>query len=131
GRHRIGTTQAPQVFLFLLSVSDAIFTGLMVCSSGSMVPLLHRHHQKIQYIHNCKGYHKCSPETRAAHAIVMLVAIFVVFYMLNSILAFDIITLVGSYLWLMYTSHTLASCSPTICLLLLILMDSTVPNFHS
>uniref|UniRef100_A0A667ISN8 Vomeronasal type-1 receptor n=1 Tax=Lynx canadensis TaxID=61383 RepID=A0A667ISN8_LYNCA len=117
--------------LFILVVSDAIFVGLMICSGGSMVPLLHRHHQKIQYIHNCKGYRKCPPETRAPHAIGMLVAIFGVFYMLNSILAFDIVTLVGSYLWLMYTSHTLASCSPTICLLLLILRDSTVPNFHS
>uniref|UniRef100_A0A7N5KQE9 Vomeronasal type-1 receptor n=1 Tax=Ailuropoda melanoleuca TaxID=9646 RepID=A0A7N5KQE9_AILME len=99
--------------VFSWSISGAMFIGLMVWSSGSMVLLLHGHHKRA----------------RSARTILLLVTTFVVFYMWNSIFAFYVITLIGSYLWSMHTSHVLASCFPTICPLLLILRDSIAPNF--
>ena len=36
--------------VYLWFISDAVFFGLMVQSSGSMV-LLHRHRQRVQYVH--------------------------------------------------------------------------------
>lgn len=59
----------------LWAVSDATCFGLMVWSSSSTVLLLHGHHERVRCIHTPDG----PPETRAAHAILMLVAAFVTF----------------------------------------------------
>ncbi|KAI4535011.1 hypothetical protein MG293_015871 [Ovis ammon polii] len=64
----------------LWSTSDAVFIGLVVWSSGSSVLLLHRHHQRVRYIHTPTGHHRCPPETTAARTILMLVVTFVIFY---------------------------------------------------
>ncbi|KAG5201217.1 hypothetical protein JEQ12_005751 [Ovis aries] len=64
----------------LWSTSDAVFIGLVVWSCGSSVLLLHRHHQRVPYIHTPTGHHRCPPETTAARTILMLVVTFVIFY---------------------------------------------------
>ena len=118
------SSSAPKArFLYLWSVSDAVFIGLMVWSSGSMVLLLLRHHQRVQYIHTPTGHHRCPPETRAALTILMLVVTFVIFYLLDCIFAFRIAAFLDFHLSLVHTANIFASCFPTFCPILLLLRD--------
>ncbi|XP_055266722.1 vomeronasal type-1 receptor 2-like [Moschus berezovskii] len=107
----------------LWSTSEAVFIGLMVWSSGSTVLLLHRHRQRVRYIHPPTGHHRCPPETRAARTVLMLVVAFVTFYVLTSILAFYITAFFDFRRWLIQTSDVLVSCFPTISPFLLLLRD--------
>ena len=116
---------------YLWSVSDAMFLTLMVWSSGSMVLLLLRHRQRVQYIHTRTGHHGCSPETRVARTILMLVVTFVTFYLLNSVLSFYITAFFDIHLCLRQTSNVLGSCFPTISPFLLLLRDPRTPRFCS
>lgn len=109
-RRWICSASSPSASIVILwSISDAMFIGLMIWSSGSLGLLLHRHHQGLQHIHIPNGSHRCSPETRATHTTLMLV---VTFYMLNSIFALHITVFLDSHLWLMQATHVLPSCFP-------------------
>ncbi|ELV11451.1 vomeronasal type-1 receptor 3 [Tupaia chinensis] len=120
--------------VFFRSVSDAMFIGLMSWASGSMVLLLQRHHQRLQHIHTTTKFnhcHKYAPEASASHTILMLVAAFVIFYMLNSTLAVYTSAFVDPRVWLMHASDVLVSCFPTVCPVLLISRDSRMRRFCS
>ncbi|XP_020865410.2 vomeronasal type-1 receptor 1-like [Phascolarctos cinereus] len=73
--------QATSIIKILIceTVVDAVFVGLMICSSGYMVFVLHRHSQKVQHIHSICLSPRASPETRATKAILMLAVTFVCF----------------------------------------------------
>uniref|UniRef100_A0A8C3YH10 Vomeronasal type-1 receptor n=1 Tax=Catagonus wagneri TaxID=51154 RepID=A0A8C3YH10_9CETA len=114
---------------YLWSISDAMFIGLMIWSSGSMVFLLHRHLKRVQYIYTSTEHHKCSPEDKATHTILMLVVTFVIFYVMNSIFVFYISAFSDFHLWLLQTSSFLVSCFPTISPFLLLLRDPRPPRF--
>ena len=126
------SSSAPKArFLYLWSISDAVFLTLMVWSSGSMVLLLLRHRQRVQHIHSATGHHRCPPETRATHTILMLMVTFVVFYLLNYSFVFHISAFSDFHLWLFQVSNVLASCFPTISPFLLLLRDPRTPRFCS
>ncbi|XP_057569063.1 vomeronasal type-1 receptor 4-like [Hippopotamus amphibius kiboko] len=110
-------------FTFLWSISDAVLIGLMVWSSGCTVLLLRRHHQRMQCVRTPAGHHKCSPETRAAHTILMLVVTFVIFYVLNYSFVFHITVSLDFRLWLLQASNVLVSYFPTVSPFLLLLRD--------
>ncbi|KAG5201159.1 hypothetical protein JEQ12_005693 [Ovis aries] len=116
---------------YLWFISDAVFLTLMVWSSGSMVLFLHRHRQRVQYIHTPTGHHRSPPETRATHTILMLVVTFIIVYILNSTFSFYLNVLVEFRLWLMQTSDALASCFPTVSPFLLLLRDPKTPRICS
>ncbi|XP_036782318.2 vomeronasal type-1 receptor 2-like [Manis pentadactyla] len=117
--------------VILWSCPDAVFIGLMVWASGSMVGLLRRHHQRVQHIHTPRGPHSCPPETRAADTILMLVVTFVIFYMMNFIFIVYITLFLDLQLWLIQTCNILALCFPTVSPFLLILRDPRTPRFCS
>ncbi|XP_036881549.1 vomeronasal type-1 receptor 4-like [Manis javanica] len=117
--------------VILWSCPDAVFIGLMVWASSSMVGLLRRHHQRVQHIHTPKSPHSCSPETRAAHTILMLVVTFVVFYTMNFIFIVYITVFLDLQLWLIQTCNVLALCFPTVSPFLLVLRDPRTPRLCS
>ena len=82
-----------------------MFLSLMVWSSGSTVLLLLRQLQRVQYAHTPTGHHRCPPETRAAHTILLLVVTLVIVYIPNSTFSFYLTVLVEFCLWLMQTSN--------------------------
>ena len=116
---------------YLWFISDAVFLTLMVWSNGSMVLFLHRHHQRVQYIHTPTGHHRRHPETRATHTILMLMVTFIIVYILYSTFSFYLNVLVEFRLWLMQTSDALASCFPTVSPFLLLLRDPKTPRICS
>ncbi|XP_005086800.1 vomeronasal type-1 receptor 1-like [Mesocricetus auratus] len=105
-----------------LSVLGALLMTLMVVASLHMVCLLHRHHQKVQHIRSCSLSltSRTSPEMRATHSILLLVAGFIPFYFLNSIYIFYGTKSFGFYPWLQHFLKLLATCFPSLSPLVLI-----------
>nr|XP_015105029.1 LOW QUALITY PROTEIN: vomeronasal type-1 receptor 1-like [Vicugna pacos] len=131
GKWFCSVSSLSEVTVILWSFPDAMFIGLMVWSSGSMVLLLLRHHQRVQYIHTPTGFHRCPPETRAAHTILLLVVTFVIFYMMNSVFTFYITVFSDFHLWLLQTSNVLVSIFPTVSPFLLLLRNPRTPRICS
>ncbi|CAD7692116.1 unnamed protein product [Nyctereutes procyonoides] len=105
--------------VILWFVSDTMFIGLMVWSSGSMVLFLAPNSAQ-----------KCPLESIAAHTILMLVVTFVSFYVFNSSFAFYVTAFLDFRLHLIGTSSILVFFS-TFSAFLLILYNPGAPKFCS
>ncbi|XP_051017799.1 vomeronasal type-1 receptor 4-like [Acomys russatus] len=112
---------------FLRFAHDAVFIGIMVSTSVSMVILLHRHRQRLRHIHTFSDDQRAPPETRAAHTILMLVVMFVNFYVLDCICTFFHTSYITSRLWLSRINEILTAGFPTLSPLLLIYRHSKNP----
>ncbi|KAM4834943.1 vomeronasal type-1 receptor 3-like [Thomomys bottae] len=75
------------VFLALMVLRDAGFQGIMAVASGYMVFLLHKHHQRIAYLHTSKLLYKTSPDMKAAHNVLLLMLCFLFFYWTECVLS--------------------------------------------
>ncbi|XP_068946933.1 vomeronasal type-1 receptor 1-like [Petaurus breviceps papuanus] len=110
------------------SVLDALFMGLMICSSVYMVFVLHRHSQQVQYIHSTSPSPKASPETRATKAILMLVITFVCFNSFSSPFIIYMTSINATRHWEMCFTVILSLVYPIVSPFILIITDTQMPR---
>uniref|UniRef100_A0A8C6G6G4 Vomeronasal type-1 receptor n=1 Tax=Mus spicilegus TaxID=10103 RepID=A0A8C6G6G4_MUSSI len=113
--------------VFLRFAHDATFMSIMVWTSVSMVLLLHRHCQRMQYIFTLNQDPRGQAETTATHTILMLVVTFVGFYLLSLICIIFYTYFIYSHHFLRHCNDILVSGFPTISPLLLIFRDPKGP----
>ncbi|XP_003774410.1 vomeronasal type-1 receptor 4-like [Sarcophilus harrisii] len=134
-RWRIGHVsfdlQAKSIIKILICVSfvDALFMGLMICSSCYMMSVLHRHNQRVQHIHSSNYSHKASPENRATKAILMLVVTFVCFNSVSSPFVIYVASAVETRRWGLQFIVTLSMFYPIVSPFVLIGIDTQKPRF--
>ncbi|CAH7414558.1 Vom1r22 [Phodopus roborovskii] len=90
------------LYATFLSVPDFLFVGLMVWASISMVLILHRHKQRMQYIHQAKVSSTSSPDT------------FVFFYTLSCIFVIWVTFFINLSWFLVSVSVLVAGCFPAV-----------------
>ncbi|NP_001160978.1 vomeronasal 1 receptor monDomV1R1250 [Monodelphis domestica] len=117
------------LYVFLMSLPDIIYVGIMVCTNGYIMLILYRHHQRVLYLHGRNYTPRDSPENRATQTILLLVNMFVSFYSLNSILAL-LIYFRKPPSWLVHTSVFLAACFPSCSPFVLIISDSQILKYY-
>ncbi|XP_028751010.1 vomeronasal type-1 receptor 4-like [Peromyscus leucopus] len=103
----------------LLASNDAIFSGLMMWSSGYMVFILLKHKQKVSHTHRSQSP-RSSPETRATQRILTLVSSFLLFYVTSVVLTSYLSVLEGTTKWLSNALVAMSACFPALCPFLLI-----------
>lgn len=98
--------------------------GFMVSASGSLVLVLHRHKQQVQYI--CSNWLSPRPshEARATHTILVLMSSFVTFYSAYIILIIWMILATNWGPWMVNISVFLASSFPVFFPFVLIISDA-------
>ncbi|XP_008054141.2 vomeronasal type-1 receptor 2-like [Carlito syrichta] len=102
------------LYAALTSFHDILCLGLMTWASSSMILILYRHRQQVQYIHRTNVSPRSSPETRATQSILALVSTFVALYALSTCIfiyltVFDIFSW-----WVVHTIVLITACFPTI-----------------
>ncbi|KAM8970792.1 vomeronasal type-1 receptor 3-like [Sarcophilus harrisii] len=109
------------------SVIDALFVGLMICSSGYMVSVLYRHRQQVQHIHTSLLL-RASHETRATKAILMLVLSFVCFNSASSPFVIYIASAKATRHWGLRFTVVLSLFYPIVSPFMLISFDTQIPR---
>lgn len=89
-------------------IPGAVCMIAMLCSSGSIVLILHRHKKRMQHISRTIISPRSSPELRATQTILLLVSTFVVFYTL-SILFTICLNFVVKLSWYLVSTHAIFS----------------------
>ncbi|XP_036598493.1 vomeronasal type-1 receptor 4-like [Trichosurus vulpecula] len=114
--------------IILPSLRDILCVGCMVCTSGYMVFLLHRHHQKVKHIHRTSFSSKTSPEIKATQTILLLVGSFVSAYCVSCGFILYKVYVMHSGTWVMIVTTFIALCYPTISPFLLIHRAIQIPR---
>ncbi|XP_032127056.1 vomeronasal type-1 receptor 1-like [Sapajus apella] len=115
----------------MCSLVDGVCLALMVCTSSSVVLVLHRHKQRVQHIRSHSLSPRTSPETRATHSILVLVSTFVSFHMLASILSFGVTHIQNPSHWLRSFSFLASAGFPTFSPFVFIVTDIRVSQFYT
>ncbi|XP_043855199.1 vomeronasal type-1 receptor 4-like [Dromiciops gliroides] len=116
------------LYIFTISFPDVFCVAILIGTSGYMVFVLCRHHQRVKYIHHNTITPTSSPETKATQTILLLVSMFVSFYSLNAILTLYIYLGKVTF-WLVHTSAFLAACFPACSPFVLIVSDSEILKY--
>ncbi|XP_005342047.2 vomeronasal type-1 receptor 4 [Ictidomys tridecemlineatus] len=119
------------LYAALFVFPEVVFSLLMIWSSGSMVLLLYRHKQRVQYIHSIKGSPRSCPESRATQRILVLVSSFVSFHTLSSLLNVCINLHFNPSWWLVNTNALISMCFPTVSPFLLMNHNSILSRLCS
>nr|XP_021519127.1 vomeronasal type-1 receptor 4-like [Meriones unguiculatus] len=93
---------------------EVLFSVLITWTSSSMIVILYRHKQRVQYIRSTQACHNSSPESRATQSILVLVFTFLGFYTLSAISHGCNALLHGHNSWLMDITIILTLCFPTL-----------------
>ncbi|XP_048224942.1 vomeronasal type-1 receptor 1-like [Perognathus longimembris pacificus] len=115
----------------IFSITDAVCLGLMAWASGSMLLVLHRHRQRVQYIHSHKLGPRASCEMRAARSILVLVSLFLSFYSLAYVLSLCSMHVGTPGPWLVSMSYLASSGFSTLSPLVFIFSDARVSRLSS
>nr|XP_026237659.1 vomeronasal type-1 receptor 4-like [Urocitellus parryii] len=115
------------LFAALVSFPDALCMGLMLWASSSMVLILYRHKQRMQYLQKTSSP-RSSPETRATKTILLLVSTFVSFYTLSCIFQIYVGIMSNPNLFLVNTATIFAGCFPAVSPFLLMHRNSSAPR---
>nr|XP_031315101.1 vomeronasal type-1 receptor 4-like [Camelus dromedarius] len=113
----------------LVLLQDGFRLVLMVWSSGSMVFILHRHKQRVQYIYRNNQTPRPSAETTAMQSILVLLGVFVSLWTVSSVFHICASVFHNPSFWLKNTSRIIAGCFPTVSPYILLIQDSRVSTF--
>ncbi|EDL38028.1 vomeronasal 1 receptor 234 [Mus musculus] len=89
-------------------IPGAVCMFFMLCSSGSMVLILHRHRQRMEHMIRSNIFPRSSHESRATQTILLLVSTFVCFYTLSTLLTICLNFLVN-LTWHLVSIHAIFS----------------------
>ncbi|XP_038620338.1 vomeronasal type-1 receptor 100-like [Tachyglossus aculeatus] len=117
------------LILTLMALRDILSLGLMSCSSGYMVLLLHQHRHQVKHLHSTRQTPETSPERRATETIVLLVSGFVVFYCGNFVLSLFIATSMKNNITFLNTNMFVVSGYATVSPFVLLTCDTKVIKF--
>uniref|UniRef100_A0A8C6N5T6 Vomeronasal type-1 receptor n=1 Tax=Mus spicilegus TaxID=10103 RepID=A0A8C6N5T6_MUSSI len=92
---------------------EILFSGLITWSGSSVIVILYRHKQQVQYVRNTHASSSSTPESRAIQSILVLVSIFMAFYTLSAILHAYNALFHSSNWWLMTFANIISLCIPT------------------
>lgn len=109
----------------LIVLLEVLFSVLIIWASGSMIFILYRHKQQVQYIHRTHGSPGSFPESRATKSILILASTFVSSYTL-SMFHTSIALFHNLSWWLANISKLISLCFPTVSPFLLMSCDSNV-----
>ncbi|XP_052616445.1 vomeronasal type-1 receptor 2-like [Peromyscus californicus insignis] len=103
---------------------ELVCSVLITWSSSSMIVILYRHRQQVQYIHSTYAFHRNSPESRATQNILVLVFSFLVFYTLSTIAHGCSALLSHQNWWPMTITNIITLCFPSLSPFLLMSQSS-------
>ncbi|CAH7401528.1 vomeronasal type-1 receptor 4 [Phodopus roborovskii] len=101
------------LYATLAMCPEFFFSLLIAWSSASMVVILHKHKQRVQYICSSHSSSRDFPESRATQNILVLVSTFLAFYTLSTILRSCIAFLYNQNVWLVNITHLTSLCFPS------------------
>ncbi|XP_036064632.1 vomeronasal type-1 receptor 4-like [Onychomys torridus] len=117
------------LYVALLVCPEILFSVMITWSSSSMIVILYRHEQSVQHIRSNSGSSRTSPESRATQNILALVATFLVFYTLSSILQGCIAFMHNQNWWLVNITRFTSLCFPSFGPFVLMSHYSTLSRF--
>ncbi|XP_005085700.1 vomeronasal type-1 receptor 4-like [Mesocricetus auratus] len=101
------------LYATLAMCPEFFFSLLIAWSSASMMTILYKHKQRVQYIFSSHSSSRNFTESRATQNILALVSTFLAFYTLSTILRSCIAFLYNHNLWLVNISHFTSLCFPS------------------